>query len=136
MCMDLKKKSKTWSCKEGCLQGKRPCKHLEKLLPDPNKGAIGPVIKDGLQTLQESDTFNFEEKAGLLEKKLLSTGLEKFRVDIIMDRFISRFTLAEIAERRGYVSSSAVQYLLKSSLVYLKSCGNRITAKLLGDYNG
>ena len=131
--MHLKKKSKVWTCKHGCTVDKAPCTHLEKLLPKPrNNNAVSKKNSD--KVMPEEPRFNFEQKCKELEEKLRTVGLESFRIELIMDRYISRLTLAEIAEKQGYVNGSAVQYLIKQTLQMLKNSGHDFLSKLLGDY--
>lgn len=140
------KKLKTWSCEEGCDVSKTPCRHLAGKLPQVDSGRLSEDTKRAYQSLQDDQgIYSYEDfamakesehefKCRRVEAALKSVGLEDFRIEILMDRYVSSMTLKEIATQYGYVSGAAVQYLIKDTLRILKSMDNEVAKKLLGDY--
>lgn len=131
-----KKSSEVWKCKHNCPVTKIPCKHLEKLIKKPIRGkGLKPAYESNSLKLATSDD-KYHEKAVKLEAELRKffVGYDSFRVDLIMDRYVSNLTLMDIASLYGYTSSGAVQHLIKSSLHLLRANGSLTARRLLGDY--
>lgn len=63
----------------------------------------------------------FELMCRGIEERLHMVGLQSHQVTLLMDRFVSQLTLKEIAEKHGYISPSAAQYLISLTL---KTCRN------------
>ena len=111
----LKKRSKVWKCPKKCQISDRPCKHLEALLPSMGQGKLSESkteeYDDSVSIAVDSyeDTPEFYQK---IEQKLGEQGLRNYEIDLIMDRFISKLTLKEIAKKHGYLSTYTVKELL------------------------
>lgn len=134
--MAKKLSKKTWACKEGCKLDFAPCEHLEKLLPQ---------LEEQLSYSRKVEYYNkaeaeklehqeFEKKAKEVQRMLLSFGLESFRVELIMDRFVSNLTLKEIASNRGYVDAKAVHRVITTTLDFLSRANVKAAKKLLRQY--
>ena len=66
------------------------------------------------------DSSSYEEKAAELERKLTELGMPPWRVELLMDRYVSNLTISEIAKKRGYLSRTTVYGLLKETVSIAK----------------
>lgn len=128
--MDKKNsKEKCWSCFHGCEKSDKPCKHLERLLDNPNKGTLSFQFmnenKESVQSTPDFKTLN----DGSLEAKLATLGLTHWEIEIILDRFISNLSFEDIALNHGYQNRKSISRVLTNSLNKLKQ--NPLTVALL-----
>lgn len=120
-----KKKSKIWVCDYKCNPKLGPCKHLQKLLPSLSKGSLG---KSTLEEIADDwyalDTANYDyTQIDHVKASLKKVGLNMDQINLLLDKYVYGLQLTEIAKRSGYVSSSAVAYLLKHTISQLKRIG-------------
>lgn len=127
-----KKPTETWVCPEGCDLSASPCKHLERLISNPNKepqfenkykcigsnvekayyeSGAGFVIPEGIR----SRSYEYQFRA-----KMEKAGLEPVKVDILVLRFVYSMSLRDIAEELGVMSSMTVLRLYEEAMTVLK----------------
>lgn len=128
-----KKSSGPLKCKRGCNISKALCPHIEALLPQPDDGRLAYDTKEQLHHEQYSGIKQdeFERRARALERQLSKIGLEEFRIRLLMDRFISRFSLQEISDKDGYTDKKAVFRLIKQTLERLKLFDRKFIEELV-----
>lgn len=129
-----KRKSKVWSCNEGCdLSTGVICPHLESLISDkPGKPSF-----EGSHRLVDKpiDSFYYSSGAGFIipegitsgryetqfRRKVEKAGLTEIQVDILVNRFIYNENLREISESLGIPSIATVHKLLTNALDKIKT---------------
>lgn len=93
------------------MKGKYPCKHLERTLPNPNKGRL---TKEFIIENQEAWVRQESVGTNALEAKLTEYGLPEHEVELLMDRFVGNMSYEDIASRQGYNNRKDVHRLLAS----------------------
>ena len=79
----------------------------------------------------EDDIMEYERQAQMLEDVLVRLGLEPFRAELLMDRFVDNMSLPEIVRLRGYTSATTVQRLIKDTIYRLQKVGVNAVKYLL-----
>lgn len=107
---------------------KKICSHLASRIGHwPQEAALSKATMVEAQAEARSDALydipagEFELMCRGVEERLHMIGLKSHEVTLLMDRFVSQLTLKEIAEKHGYISPSAAQYLISLTL---KTCRN------------
>ena len=114
-----------WICNHGCIIDKKPCKHIEAYIAITN----GSMSREFILKLQQyeineerieaQDTY--EEKHNRSKKELINAGLSKENASIIMERFVDKLSLKEIAHLHGFAGKQSVQNALINILKTLKT---------------
>lgn len=136
-----KKKLTTWVCNFGCDITRNTCKHIEAAIaPDVGNGTMSMKLRQDIETdkITEDpiiDQLEYEAQYRRLEKSLAKMGIESFRAELLMDRYVDRLSLAEIAKNRGYLNHNEVNRLVKDTLVKLRAIGSPIITRLLKEYS-
>lgn len=136
----LKKNLTKWECKQGCDISKKICKHLESTLSTDLNGSQSKETEDKykeylISGIETSDP-EYDNKAEYLEEMLRGTGLDDFRIDLVMDYYVSNVTIKEIMTKYGYVEKKAVIYLLNDTMKILRKMDTSRLKKLIGGYHG
>ena len=136
-----KKKLMTWGCDQGCDISRKPCKHIESAIaPDIGNGTMSMKLRQDIETdkITEDpimDQLEYEMQYRRLEGALAKMGLESFRAELLMDRFVDKLSLSEIAKNRGYLNHNEVNRLVKDTLIKLRSIGSPTITKLLKEHS-
>lgn len=114
----------TWSCPEGCLLTKYPCKHLEKLLPSHR---IDPrlMFLQNMTGYHNDDAFSYhctvnDGELNDLLLKLKKYPLEPFQVEVLIDKAVYKLSFREIMIKYSYINVPTVQRVYQSALNVLK----------------
>lgn len=79
----------------------------------------------------ELSAEEFDEAVANFVAKLESLGIESFRIELLVDKFVSGFTYEEIATQHGFVSEHAVRRVVNQTLSTLKGMGMNLVEKRL-----
>ena len=93
-----KKKSGKWECPSGCKPGKKPCGHLEKLLPNEELRYMKYDTLTRMAEVYRSIEAPEEARYAAYEDSLRTFGFKDYEIDLIMDRFISNLSIREITD--------------------------------------
>lgn len=122
---------KKWECPHGCRVTNSPCAHLNRLIDEPPSNSVKAIPSSKI------DRFYYDSGAGYIlpkeirdrtwemkfRDKLVKSGLEASKVDILVCRFVYDMTISEIAAELNFVSETTVHRYLVESLKYLKKVG-------------
>lgn len=126
----LKKKSKEqWQCSKGCSpKRKRPCNHLNELLPKPtgNSVSVRRSRDKFLENKPQAAQPNVEEQELQLRHKLYGYALEDIRIEVLIYRFVYEYTFGEIADLLGIPSRQRAWEIYKTALELLKERGFKL----------
>lgn len=134
-----KKKQAKWGCSHGCDVSKKTCKHIEAKLPQPYRGSLCRETKeayqyDRMEVNAQGDVQEYERRARKLEAILEDLGMEGFRAELLMDRFVDNMSIAEIVKFRGYTSATTVQRLIKDTVSKIEKVKPAILDAILKEY--
>jgi hypothetical protein len=99
------------------------CPHLEEKLRIKDSKSLRKKHFDEYKhylSITPDDAVSYDEKALKLEAKLKALGLPSWRVELLMDRFIDKLSINEIADKRGYLSRTTVYKLLTETTTLTK----------------
>ncbi len=123
--MEKKVSNKEWGCNHGCIVDKKPCKHIEAYIAITNGSMSREFVLKLTQVNINEEPIgqqeDYEEKHKKTLLALISAGLSKRNADIIMERFVDKLSLKEIASSQGFAGKQSVQNAIGSILKGLKS---------------
>ena len=117
----LKKPLPPWGCSKGCDVSKKMCRHLEDTLVLTQYADMGKFMEDHVVTQQVLSSEEHEERAIQVEGNLMSLGLTRLEADVLCDRFVSNFTLDDIANKRGFRTYKQVYDFIAKVVIRLKT---------------
>lgn len=112
------KKSNVWACDYGCDLGRRPCEHLEKLLPQMRDGRL--PIMDGKSRATTFDPLvgpaytqrrkQEEEFREVLQKFGI---IQQWDVQLLVDRYVNDRSIREIRFEHNFTDLKTAFYRLR-----------------------
>lgn len=132
---DLKKRQTTWTCKHNCNIESTTCKHIESLIAVTN-GKMSREFREKLQMrnlveqrIEHQDDYELHYVD--TRQALINFGLSKYDTELLMDKFVDRLSLQEMAKTRGYRTHGGVLARLNKVLDSVKS-NNELKSLLRG----
>ena len=132
-----KKSKRTWACPAKCDLNKGPCKHLEELLPHPERGSnrqVKLLYTDKVEFLGNEEFQDGpyavvgagQDEIDRFITKVKEYGLPEHQILILLDKFVHNKTIAEITKDRGFTSPGIVFYLYKKAIEILRERGFKL----------
>lgn len=124
------KKLKTWDCSKGCDVTKSICPHLEKHLPDVDKGALRLIKMIEMRDYDElTKQLGPEEPEARWLLLLQHAGLEPIEAAVILEMFINDLSERDVVKRLKFSYKDQVHRLKKHAMAKLR--GNTEFKELL-----
>lgn len=97
------------------------CEHLERRLPNPDRGKHRKKSVVGYSTHIARSPGAFSDKALRLEQVLYDRGLREHEVSPLMDYYVSKISLREIALKQGYINHQTVARFIERTVERIKN---------------
>lgn len=115
----------TWKCPFKCQVTKNPCRHLERLLPQPSRQNKQAIAKGDMSIYADATSLNLLPSSGLdmdrFDEILSLFRLSEWQKEALRARFLEDMSWSEMVVEFGFTSKGAAHYFVKQTLQNMKT---------------